>query len=160
LAEAAVAGWRVPARVVADPAQKNVAFRRARVALTKSGTSTLELAIAGVPMAAAYRVSAPEAMIGRLLIKAPSAILTNLILGENVVPEFIQEDCTSERLAGALIPLFGDTPERRRQLAAFGRLEIGSLVSASDRAAAIVLQLASGLNQPRGEAVAPEAPKA
>ena len=164
LVEDAVAKWSVPARVVADTGQKNVAFRRARVALTKSGTSTLELAIAGVPMVAAYRVSAIEAMIGRLLITAPSAILTNLILGENVIPEFLQEDCTADHLAEALIPLFNDTAERRRQLAAFARLdnvmEIGRLVSASDRAASIVLQLASGLNQTGREAVASGAPRA
>jgi len=164
LAEAAVATWSVPARVVSDPAQKNVAFRRARVALTKSGTSTLELAIAGVPMVAAYKVSAPEAVIARLMIKVSSAILTNLVLGENVVPEFLQEECNGERLARALIPLFSDTPERRHQLAAFARLdnimEIGSLVSASDRAATVVLELARGFNQPAPEAVAQEAPRA
>ncbi|HEU4659452.1 MAG TPA: lipid-A-disaccharide synthase [Pseudolabrys sp.] len=146
--EAAVAGWRFPARVVANPAEKDEAFRTARLALTKSGTSTLELAIAGIPMVAAYKVSSLEAMVARLMIKVPSVILANLVLSENVVPEFLQGDCTGARLAGALLPLFSDSPERRRQLAAFARLdaimEIGT-ASASARAAEIVLKTAENV---------------
>ncbi len=137
-----MAAWPVPARIVTDAAEKDAAFRTARAALTKSGTSTLELAVAGVPMAAAYNVPLLEEVVGRLLITAPSAILANLVLGENVVPEFLQQDCTAHRLAGAMLPLLADTPERRRQTEAFARLdgimEIGR-AAPSDRAAAIVL---------------------
>jgi lipid-A-disaccharide synthase len=160
---AAVKYWPLPARVVADPAAKDAAFRNARAALTKSGTSTLELAVAGVPMVAAYKVSLLEELVGRLLITAPSAILTNLVLGENVVPEFLQRDCTPGKLAGALLPLMSDTPERTRQAEAFGRLdsimEIGG-ARPSDRAAAAVLDCVTHFNQPQREAVAPPAPTA
>jgi lipid-A-disaccharide synthase len=120
---AAVAAWPIPARVTTDPDEKHEAFRTARAALTKSGTSTLELALAGVPMVAAYRVSLLEAMVGSVLIHAPSAILANLVLGKNVVPEFLQHDCTAERLAAALVPLLQDTVERRRQIEAFSQLD-------------------------------------
>ncbi len=139
---AAVAAWPVPARIVTDAAEKDAAFRTARAALTKSGTSTLELAVAGIPMAAAYKVPVLEEVVGRVLITATSAILANLVLGENVVPEFLQRDCTAARLASAMLPLLADTPERRRQTAAFRRLdgimEIGR-AAPSDRAATIVL---------------------
>jgi len=100
-----------------------------------------------VPMVAAYKVSAIEYFaVGRGILKRlPSVILANLLLGENVVPEFLQHDCTAERLAGALIPLFGDSPERRRQIEAFSRIdaimEIGSSAPAA-RAADIVLDMA------------------
>ena len=114
--KAAVASWRIPARVVIEPDEKDAAFRTARAALTKSGTSTLELAVAGVPMVAAYKVPLFEEAVGRLLIKVQSVILANLVLGENVVPEFLQRDVTAERLAAALTPLLSDTPERRRQI--------------------------------------------
>ena len=61
------------------------------------------------------------------------------------MPELVQEDCTPERLADALAPLLGDTPERRRQVEAFATLdaimEIGSRAPAA-RAADIVLSLA------------------
>ena len=78
----------------------------------------------------------------RRLVRVPSYILANLVLGENVVPELVQEDCTPEQLADALVPLLGDTPQRRRQIEAFARLdaimEIGSRAPAA-RAADIVL---------------------
>jgi len=145
VARAAIASWRVPTRVITDASEKDEAFRTARAALTKSGTSTLELALAGVPMVAAYKVSVIEEIAARLLINVPSVILANLTLGENIVPEFLQWDCTAARLADALLPLLADTPERRRQTEAFARLdaimEIGS-AHPGDRAAAVVLDCA------------------
>jgi len=149
LAREAVAAWPVTARVVTDPAEKDAAFRTARAALTKSGTSTLELAVAGVPMVAAYRVPLIEEAIARALIKVDTAILANLVLDEKVVPEFLQRDCTPDKLAAALLPLLSDTPQRRAQAAAFARLDgimaIGTAVP-SARAAALVLA-AAGFNQ-------------
>jgi lipid-A-disaccharide synthase len=114
--------------------------------LAKSGTVTLELALAGVPMVTAYKVSGIETLIGRPITRRlPSVILANLVIGENVVPEFLQEDCTAEKLAGALVPLVGDTPERQRQIEAFSRLDaimqIGKNAPAT-RAAEVVLDLA------------------
>lgn len=141
--EAAVASWPVPVRIVTDADDKHAAFRQARAALTKSGTSTLELALAGVPMVAAYKVSLLEEIVGRLMINVPSYILANLVLGENAVPEFLQHLCTPQALAGALLPLIGDTPERRRQIEAFSTLDrimdVGG-PAPSDRAAMVVLQ--------------------
>ena len=144
----AVVGWPVPVHIVTDADAKHAAFRQARAALTKSGTSTLELALAGVPMVAAYLVSTIEAVVGSLLIKSHSAILANLVLGENIVPEFLQWHCSPEKLATALLPLLTDTAERRVQVAAFARLDrimaIGG-AAPSDRAAALVLQSSGGI---------------
>jgi len=141
---AATASWPLRPRIVAGETEKRAAFRIARAALAKSGTVTLELALAGVPMVTAYRISGPEAWIARRIIRVPSVILANLVLGENVVPEFLQQACTAENLAGALVPLLGDTPERRRQVEAFSRLdrimEIGARAPAA-RAAELVLTL-------------------
>jgi lipid-A-disaccharide synthase len=159
----AIASWRVPARVVTDSSEKDAAFRTARAALSKSGTSTLELAVAGVPMVAAYKVSLLEELIGRMFIRVQSYILANLALGENVVPEFLQRDCTAEHLAEALLRVLGETPERQRQVEAFGRLDglmdIGK-AAPSDRAATVVLECAGALNQPKREAVASVPPRA
>jgi len=147
LVEAATKSWPARPRIVAEPADKRAAFSVARAALAKSGTVTLELAIAGVPMVAAYKVSAIEALVARRLIRVPSVILANLVLGENVVPELLQADCTAEGLAARLIPLLGDTPERLRQVEAFARLDaimqIGDAEPAR-RAADIVLEQATG----------------
>jgi lipid-A-disaccharide synthase len=143
-----VALWPVAPRIVVDPAEKWAAFRSARAALAASGTVTLELALSGLPTVAAYRLHVIEAAIARLFrIQAglPSVILANLAIGENVVPELLQEDCTPEKLTDALLPLIGDTPERRRQTEAFGRLDqimgIGRFASSAN-AADIVLKAA------------------
>ena len=144
----AVAGWTVTPRIVVEPREKWSAFRNARAALAASGTVTLELALSGVPTVAAYRLHAVEAIIARLIrlqARLPSVILANLVLGENVVPELLQEECTPDNLAAALEPLLADTPERRRQIEAFRRLDdimaIGG-TTPSATAAGIVLDVA------------------
>jgi lipid-A-disaccharide synthase len=147
LLKQATAQWPIPPRIVIETADKRAAFRTATAALAKSGTVTLELALAGVPMVGAYRVSWLEAVVGRRMIKVSSMILANLVLGENAVPEFIQEACSAENLAAALAPLLRDSSERRRQLEAFSRLDaimqVGSSTPAA-RAAEIVLDIARG----------------
>jgi lipid-A-disaccharide synthase len=133
-------GWSVKPRIVEGEAAKWSAFREADAALAASGTVTLELGLSGVPMVVAYRVSKIEEVL-KYLIKAPSIVLTNLVLGENVIPELIQWDCTPEKLADALLPLLSDTPERQRQIEAFRRLDelmkIGDEMP-SERAARVV----------------------
>ena len=118
-----VKSWKVAPRIVVGEQEKRAAFRIAHAALAKSGTVTLELAIAGVPMVTAYRVGALEAWIMRKLIQLNSVILANLVIGENVVPEFIQQDCTPEKLLPALREILDDSPLRRRQLEAFARID-------------------------------------
>jgi lipid-A-disaccharide synthase len=142
----ATAGWGVPPRIVIEPAEKLSAFRNARAALAKSGTVTLELALAGVPMVTAYRVMHIEAAILRRIALVDTVILANLVAGERFVPEFLQRACTPQNLANALLPLLGDTPERRRQTEMFERfdeiMEIGN-ANPSQRAAEIVLDIAA-----------------
>ena len=137
-----VKAWPVQPRVVIGEQEKRAAFRIAHAALAKSGTVTLELALAGVPMVTAYRTGAAEAWILRRAIKVNSVILANLVIGENVVPEFLQEDCTPEKLAAALRDLLGDADLRRKQVEAFAKIDtIMSTGNAppSVRAADIVL---------------------
>jgi lipid-A-disaccharide synthase len=115
--------WKVTPRVVVGEQEKRAAFRIAHAAFVKSGTATLELAIAAVPMVAAYRVGAVEALIIRSMIRPSSVILANLVIGENVVPEFIQQDCTPEKLLPELREILRDSPLRRRQVEAFARID-------------------------------------
>jgi lipid-A-disaccharide synthase len=97
-------------------------------------------------------VSAAEAVVIRRLVRVSSYILANLVIGQNVVPELVQEDCTPDRLADTLVPLLGDTPQRRRQVDAFATLdaimEIGSRTPAT-RAADVVLASLSGTTRKR-----------
>jgi lipid-A-disaccharide synthase len=142
--QAATAAWSVRPQVVVDTAEKWAAFRTARAALAKSGTVTLELALSGVPTVAAYKVALFDEAIARIAIKVPSVILTNLVIGENVVPEFLQRDCTPQNLANALVPLLADSPERRRQVEAFAGLDaiMEAGMAPSKRAAEIVMSYA------------------
>jgi lipid-A-disaccharide synthase len=146
---AGISGWQIKPRVIVDPAEKWAAFRSARAALAASGTVTLELAIAGVPSAAAYRVSLIEELVARLMglhRRLSTVILANLVIGEKVIPEFLQRECSAERLADALVPLLSDSPERVRQVDAFSRIESLMRVESapSAKAAALVLEAAQG----------------
>lgn len=139
--------WPVRPTIVEGEAAKYAAFRASHLALAASGTVTLELALSGVPMVVAYRVSRLELQL-RFLVNVPSIVLANLVLGANAVPEFVQEDCIAEKLAGALLALARETPERRRQVDAFARLddimEAGAATTPSERAAAIILETLDG----------------
>jgi lipid-A-disaccharide synthase len=138
----ALKNWPVQPRVVVGEPDKRAAFRLAHAALAKSGTVTLELAISGVPMIAAYKAGAIESRIVMRRIVSSSVILANLVVGDNVVPEFIQQDCTPAKLATALREVLADSPLRRRQLEAFAGIDqimsTGNQ-SPSTRAADVVL---------------------
>jgi len=139
---AAVKVWKVQPRIVIGEQEKRAAFRTAHAALAKSGTVTLELALAGVPMVTAYRTGAMEAFILQRAIKVNSVILANLVIGENVIPEFLQNDCTAARLAPAVREIIEPSEARRKQVEAFARID--SIMSTGNqppsvRAADIVL---------------------
>jgi lipid-A-disaccharide synthase len=139
----AVSQWPVRPRIVTGEMEKQTAFRNARAALAKSGTVTLELALAGVPMVTLYRGGAVEAWIARRVVRVSSIILANLVIGENVIPEFHQEECTARNLVPALLNVLNDTPQRQHQLDAFAKfdriMDAGGR-SPSRRAADVVLQ--------------------
>ncbi|MGO8798708.1 MAG: lipid-A-disaccharide synthase [Roseiarcus sp.] len=138
-----VAGWPVRPAVVVGEAAKLAAFRRARAALAASGTATLELALAGVPMVGAYKVSWFEEPL-KYLVKVPSILLPNLILGERAIPELLQRECTPRNLAAALADVAREGPPRQAQLGALARLDelmrLPDGEAPSARAAGLVLQ--------------------
>lgn len=116
---AQTADWPVTPIIVRDVAERYDAFAAARAALTKSGTSTLELAMAGVPMAVTYRVNALSAAIGRRLIKVKYVAMINLLAGGPLVPELLQQDCSPAKLAATLQTLLTDAPATHTQRAGF-----------------------------------------
>ncbi len=119
---ASAARWREAPRIVLGEATKFEAFGAARAALAASGTVTLELALAGVPTVGAYKVGIVEEQL-KYLIKVPSILLPNLILGERAVPEILQRDCTPAALGAALADLMRDGPQRQAQVEALARLD-------------------------------------
>lgn len=121
--EALTADWPVKPRIVTDPAEKRVAFRSAYAALAASGTVTLELALARIPMVGAYRLPNWEAIIAWFVLKTRTILLANIVLGRQVIPEVMQLDCTPERLADALAPILHEGTAREAQFAAFDEIE-------------------------------------
>lgn len=111
--------WPVKPIIIHDPQDKYNAYAAANAALTKSGTTTLELALAKVPMAVTYRVNPVTAMIARRMIKVPYVCMLNLLANDQVVPELLQEDCHPEKLSAMLMGLLTDPQKAKAQQDAF-----------------------------------------
>jgi len=138
LADELSAGSGVETRVDDLPA----ALSRADLAISKTGTITLECAGFGVPTVTLYKTTWLTYQIARRIVTVKSLTMPNLLADEEVFPEFVQGAATPENLAGAALELLQDETRRR---AIKSRLEkiISSLgePGAAKRAAAAVLSL-------------------
>jgi lipid-A-disaccharide synthase len=104
-------------------------LRAADAALCKSGTTTLEAAIADCPLVVAYRTGRISFALAKRLVKVPHIGLVNVVAGRQVAREFVQDDVVPEKMADALAELLGkETPERRRVLSGLAevRAKLGS----------------------------------
>jgi lipid-A-disaccharide synthase len=121
-------------------------LRAADAAMCKSGTTTLEAAVALCPMVVAYRTSAITYAAARRLVQIPHIGLVNVVAGREVAPEFVQDALVPARVADALAELLDPTSPRR--VAMITELErVRSLLGesgAADRVAAMALALATG----------------
>lgn len=111
-------------------------------AIVKSGTSTLQTALAGVPFIVAYRMHPLTHAIAKRVVRVPHIALANLVLDKRAVPEFVQEDATPEALASAVLPLLSESPARSAMIADLGtvRDRLGE-----EKAAERVADIAVGL---------------
>ena len=96
------ANWPIQPILINELEEKYDAFAASSVALTKSGTSTLELALANVPMLVTYRVNALSAAIAKRTLRVKYASILNLVLDRPLVPELLQHDSRPDRLAPVL----------------------------------------------------------
>ncbi|KQT83447.1 lipid-A-disaccharide synthase [Aurantimonas sp. Leaf443] len=134
--------WAFKPRIVTGEDEKWAAFASADAALAASGTVSLELALAGVPMALAYRLD-PIAYRFRHMISAWTAALPNFIAGHPLVQEHFHEIVRPDHLARRLERLLTQTPERAAQVAGFSDIRRRMAVERDpgDAAAEIVLSL-------------------
>ena len=119
-------------------------WRAADAALSKSGTSTLEAAVAGCPLIVAYRTNPVTYLIARRVVTIPDIGLVNVVAGRRVAPEFVQDDVVPERMAEALAPLLDhEDPRRRAMLEGLAevRAKLGT-PGAAARTATIALEAA------------------
>lgn len=126
-------------------------LEHARAALVKSGTGTLEAALAGTPPIIAYRTHPVTYALARRLVQVDHIGLLNLIADERIAPEFVQNEVTPEALAAALEPLLAEaTPARQRAVSSLKRvrerLEAG--IDGSRGTAARVADLAAEMLAP------------
>lgn len=127
--------------IIVDEREKRDAFAALDVALACSGTVTTELAMAGVPTVAGYRLGwATWALLRGLLFKGTYITLVNIAAGRELIPERIQTTCTGPRLAADIVR-FLDDPDLRARTSA-GLVETTAIMrgegQAADRAAAAV----------------------
>jgi lipid-A-disaccharide synthase len=120
----AVRNWP-GAPIVIDPRddaraaeRKRAAFAAADIALAASGTVSLELAANATPMVIAYDMNWLSWQIMSRMAKIDTVTLVNLIVGRNVVPEFLGPACKPADIAEAMLTLLEDKPARLQQLAA------------------------------------------
>jgi lipid-A-disaccharide synthase len=114
----AIADWPVPTRVVEDMEGKYEAFAHADAALAASGTVSLELALARIPLLSCYRTDALWRMLMRY-VTVWSASLPNLIADWPVVPEYYNEYVRPPFLARQIEQIWAATPARTTQLHGF-----------------------------------------
>ena len=122
---AGTAGWPVRPILLDGVQAKHDAFAAARdggAGLIKSGTSSLEMAVAGIPHLIAYKVNPITAIIMRRLVRVPFASLVNLLAEREVAPEFIQDRATPENLAETLHRLLTDPAAAEAQRAGFAEV--------------------------------------
>lgn len=101
------------------PAVRSASFtalRAADAALCKSGTTTLEAAVAGCPLVVAYRTSPITYAAAKWLVKIPNIGLVNVVAGRRVAPEFVQDALEPRAVADALQPLFNHASAERRAM--------------------------------------------
>ncbi|MFT8242782.1 lipid-A-disaccharide synthase [Roseomonas sp. BN140053] len=119
---AAASLWQPAPILLHDVAAKHDAFATAAAGLIKSGTSSLEVAMAGVPMAVGYRVNPVTAAIMRRLLKVRYASIVNLLADAPVIPEYLQERCTPELLAAELVRLLREPEAAAAQRQGFAQV--------------------------------------
>ncbi len=115
----------------------------ADVAITASGTATVQAALHGRPMVVIYRLSPVTYRLGRRFLLVDNVAMVNLIAGRRIVPELIQDDCTPENIANETVSYLTNqerADDTRRALSDV-RARLGG-PGASGRAAEAVLQLA------------------
>jgi lipid-A-disaccharide synthase len=117
----------------------------ADVAITASGTATVQTALHGPPMTIVYRLSPLTYAIGRIFVRVPQYGMVNLIAGRQIVPELIQQDCTPERVARETVSFLTDRARADRARADLGavRALLGQ-PGASTRVADAVIRVADG----------------
>ena len=117
-----VANSGLPITVVEGEQERHNAFTDADVAIAASGTVALELAIVGVPHIVAYKVPKPTEWVARHFIHIQFVNLTNILLGREIVPELLQQDCNPANIMAYVEQFLNKESLYKRQMEGFEKL--------------------------------------
>lgn len=146
--ETAIQRYGLQATILCD--QQKELFAAADLAITKSGTVNLELALLNVPQVVVYRLNPLTVWIARNILKGsiPFASPVNLVVMKPIVPEFLQEQATPENIVQASVELLLNPQRRQQTLADYTQMrQLLGEVGVCDRAAAEILQMLPGLGK-------------
>ena len=115
------------------------ALAAADIALVASGTATLETALFKTPMVIAYKQSPVTWALMKRMLYLPYIGLPNILAGEQLVPEFVQEKATPGALAEALLALLRDAGAQRKQIEKFHEIHALLRQDTAHKAAEAVL---------------------
>ena len=128
------------------------ALFHSRAAIVASGTATVEAAMMRTPFVMVYRVSPLTYLLGKPRVKVPYFAMVNLIVGEKIIPELVQNDFTAANVTRHLHEILRDGPARDRMLQGLSEVKqrlrageehaTGPLLNAADRAAEIIYSIA------------------
>jgi len=127
-------------RVTVEIGKAQEWMQRATLAITASGTATMECAFYGCPMIVVYKVNWLTYLVGRMVVTVNWLAMPNVIAGRAIVPEFIQHDAKPDRIAAVARDLLVNVSKREDM-----RQELASVVTslggegASKRAAELIL---------------------
>ena len=137
--------WPLKLHLLPSHQEKKDLFAAATAGLAKSGTIGLECALAGLPSITAYKANPLSVWLLRRMITTKFVNLANILLGREVIPELLQENCTAEKLVAALRPLLTSPPAREAQREELGKvaamLGVNDAQSPSEKAAEVILGL-------------------
>lgn len=141
-------GLNAPMIVAANPLFKWESFKACDLAIAVSGTVALELAYVGVPHVIAYKLNPVTALILRFLVKVKHVHLANILLGKDVVPEFLQGKCNGGTIAQHVMKMMRDETMSKTQVEAFQKLPemlgYGQSKTPSQKAAEFIGEIVSG----------------
>lgn len=135
-----------PVFVSANENFKWTAFQACDVAIAASGTVGLELAYANIPHVITYKLNSLTYFLLKLMVKIKKAHLVNIILGRDVVPEFIQKDCEPEKIAAGILEILRKQEKYNTMMEGFDEFQKllgkGQDLKPSERAAQFVISIA------------------
>lgn len=111
---AEVKDWKIKPLIIKTKSDRYDAFIVSEAVLSISGTAVLEVAITGTPVIVAYKLSNMSYMIAKHLVKIKNVSLPNIIMGREIVPEFIQNECNAENLSKEIIKAVNNKKYREK----------------------------------------------